>query len=148
MLFWNEPTLKWWLFSPYLLQSTFRLTSANLSGTNTLLLCFIPVCPAEVPLLRDALISFSSTLSTELFVKNHSGNISKAKERITVMESTIGSLEAMLEYLRTRFGKKHLWVMSILEKERSRIMKNWIRKGARRDYLQTKQVCSAFMKMY
>lgn len=106
MLFWNEPILKLWLFSPYLLQCTFRLPSANLSDTNTLLLCFIPVCPAEVPLLRDTLISFSCTLSTELFVKNHSQNISKAKERITVMESTIRDLEAMQEYLRIRFGKK------------------------------------------
>lgn len=111
MLFWNEPTLKWWLFSPYLLQSTFRVPSANLSDTNTFLLCFIPVCPAEVPLLRDTLISFSCTLSTELFVKNHSQNISKAKERITVMESTIRNLEATQEYLRTRFGKKHLWLI-------------------------------------
>lgn len=149
MLFWNEPILKLWLFSPYLLQCTFRLPSANLSDTNTLLLCFIPVCPAEVPLLRDTLISFSCTLSTELFVKNHSQNISKAKERITVMESTIRDLEAMQEYLRIRFGKKkYLWLMSILEKEPSRIMKNWIRKRARRDYLQTKQVCNAFMEIY
>lgn len=149
MLFWNEPTLKWCLFLPYLLQSRFRLPSANLSDTNTLLSSFILVCPEEVRLPRDALISFSCTLSTELFAKNHSWNISKAKERVTGMEHAIRNLEATQNTsLRMRISKKHLWLMSILEKEPSRIMKNWIRKGARRDYLQTKQVCNTFMGVY
>lgn len=36
----------------------------------------------------------------------------------------------------------------VLEKEPIGIMKNWIKKGTRKDYLQTRQIWDAFMEIH